>query len=52
MNKRSLLAGPYIVWIIGFTVLPLLMIIFYALGDGRGEMTMSNILANFEPVQL
>lgn len=28
MNKRSLLAGPYIVWIIGFTVLPLLMIIF------------------------
>ena len=50
MNKRSLLAGPYIVWIIGFTVLPLLMIIFYALGDGRGEMTMSNILAIFEPV--
>ena len=52
MNKRSLLAGPYIVWIIGFTVLPLLMIIFYALGDGRGEMTMSNILAIFEPVHL
>ena len=52
MNKRSLLAGPYIVWIIGFTVLPLLMIIFYALGDGRGEMTMGNILAIFEPVHL
>lgn len=52
MNKRSLLAGPYIVWIIGFTVLPLLMIIFYALGDGHGEMTMSNILAIFEPVHL
>ena len=52
MNKRSLLAGPYIVWIIGFTVLPILMIIFYALGDGDGGLTMSNILAIFQPVHL
>lgn len=43
MNKRSLLATPYIVWIIGFTVLPILMIVFYALGDGNGGFTLSNI---------
>ena len=52
MNKRSLLATPYIVWIIGFTVLPILMIVFYALGDGNGGFTLSNILAIFEPVDL
>ena len=52
MNKRSLLATPYIVWIIGFTVLPILMIVFYALGDGNGGFTLSNILAIFEPVHL
>ena len=52
MNNRSLLATPYIVWIIGFTVLPILMIVFYALGDGNGGFTLSNILAIFEPVHL
>lgn len=52
MNKRSLLATPYIVWIIGFTVLPILMIVFYALGDGNGGFTLSNILAIFKPVHL
>ena len=52
MNKRSLLATPYIIWIIGFTVLPILMIIFYALRDGNGGFTMVNILAIFQPVHL
>ena len=52
MNKRSLLATPYIIWIIGFTVLPILMIIFYALRDGSGGFTMVNILAIFQPVHL
>ena len=52
MNKRSLLATPYIIWIIGFTVLPILMIVFYALGDGNGGFTLANILAIFQPVHL
>ena len=52
MNKRSLLATPYIIWIIGFTVLPILMIIIYALRDGNGGFTMVNILAIFQPVHL
>ncbi len=50
MNKRSLLATPYIVWIIGFTVLPLLLIIGYALMDVNGGFTLSNILAIFDPI--
>ena len=52
MNKRSLLSGPYIVWTIGFTVLPILMIFFYALRDSHGSFTFSNILAIFQPVHL
>ena len=52
MNKRSLFAGPYIVWIIGFTVLPILTIVFYALRDGSGGFTAENILAIFQPVHM
>lgn len=52
MNKRSLLAAPYIIWIIGFTVLPIFMIVFYALRDGSGGFTLGNILAIFQPVHL
>ena len=36
----------------GFTVLPILMIVFYALGDGNGGFTLANILAIFQPVHL
>ena len=52
MNKRSLFAGPYIIWIIGFTVLPILTIVFYALRDESGGFTAENILAIFQPVHM
>ena len=32
--RKRLLAGPYLVWIIGFTVLPILMILYYAFTNG------------------
>ena len=28
--KKQLLAGPYLIWIIGFIILPLFMIVYYA----------------------
>jgi spermidine/putrescine transport system permease protein len=43
--KRQLLAGPYLVWIIGFIVLPLLMIVYYAFTNSEGEFTFSYITA-------
>jgi spermidine/putrescine transport system permease protein len=43
--KRQLLAGPYLVWIIGFILLPLLMIIYYAFTNAGGDFTFSNITA-------
>lgn len=50
MSKRRYLSVPYVVWIIGFTIIPLLMIIINAFGDGSGHITAANVLAIFEPV--
>ncbi|MBQ8640292.1 MAG: ABC transporter permease [Lachnospiraceae bacterium] len=45
VNTKSLLAGPYLVWMIGFTVIPLLMIGWYGLTDREGSFTLANIAA-------
>ena len=47
MNKKStrILAYPYLVWMAGFTVIPLLMICYYGLTDRTGAFTLDNILA-------
>ncbi|MCR5789316.1 MAG: ABC transporter permease [Lachnospiraceae bacterium] len=52
MKRRSILAGPYILWIIGFTVIPLFFLVKYALTDRNGLFTLENIFAMFEPVHL
>lgn len=44
-NKKHLLAGPYLVWIIGFIVLPLFMIIYYAFTNSDGAFTLDYITA-------
>ena len=45
MNKRktTLLAGPYAVWIVGFILLPLLMIVYYAFTNADGAFTLEYI---------
>lgn len=50
--KRQLLAGPYIVWIIGFILLPVVVILYYALTNSAGSFTMENVLAIGEPIHL
>lgn len=50
--KKQLLAGPYIIWIIGFILLPILLILFYGLTDYNGAFTMDNLLAIAEPVHM
>ncbi|MCR5733076.1 MAG: ABC transporter permease [Lachnospiraceae bacterium] len=52
MNKRSVWASPYIVWMIGFTVIPLMIIVKYAFTSEDGGFTLDNMLAMFEPVHL
>lgn len=51
-NRRKLFAGPYIVWIIGFTVLPILMIVYYAFTNSTGSFTWDNITAIADPVHV
>ena len=47
MNKstKQLLAFPYIIWMVGFTIIPLLMVFFYGLTDRSGAFTFDNVLA-------
>ena len=54
MNKlrRQLLAGPYLVWIIGFIILPLLMILYYAFFDENGSFTLEYLSHIASPVNM
>ena len=37
------LAGPYFVWMVLFTVVPLIIVVYYALTDGSGNFTIANL---------
>ncbi len=52
INKRSWLSSPYIVWIIGFTVIPMIVIFRYALTNPDGGFTFSQITAILDSVHL
>lgn len=49
---KQLLAGPYLIWIVGFTILPLFVVIYYALTGNTGTFTLENITAIAEPVHI
>ena len=42
---KALLSGPYLIWMAGFTLIPLAMIIWYGLTDKGGGRTMANVIA-------
>lgn len=52
VNKRSWLSTPYVIWIVGFTVIPMIMILRYALTTKDGGFTLSQITAILDPVHL
>lgn len=41
--KRQLLAGPYLVWMAGFILLPVIMILYYAFTTTSGHFTLINV---------
>lgn len=43
--KQQFLAGPYLIWIIGFILLPMIMIVYYAFTNGDGAFTIEYITA-------
>lgn len=51
-NKSTLLAAPYSVWAIGFILIPLVLVIFYAFTDKTGSFTLDNIIAISESTNL
>ncbi|MDO5550073.1 MAG: ABC transporter permease [Lachnospiraceae bacterium] len=43
--SKKLLSGPYILWMIGFTIIPLALIVYYGMTDRTGAFTLENIMA-------
>lgn len=41
--KQQFLAGPYLIWIIGFIILPMIMIVGYAFSGSDGNLTLEYI---------
>lgn len=47
---NRLMAGPYLVWMAVFTVIPLLLMVYYAFTNADGGFTLGNIAAIADPV--
>lgn len=44
MNKK-LLSGPYLMWMVGFIIIPLALIVLYGVTDRSGSFTLANIIS-------
>lgn len=47
--KNKWLATPYIIWMVGFTIIPLALIVYYGLTDKSGAFTLANVLSIADP---
>lgn len=50
MKAKKWLAYPYIIWMIGFIVIPLLLIVYYGFTNDAGEFTLENIALISNPI--
>jgi spermidine/putrescine transport system permease protein len=50
--KRQLLAGPYLLWMAGFILLPVVMILYYAFTTTSGHFTLLNVSSIFASIHL
>lgn len=50
--KRSFFAGPYVIWMAIFTLMPLLFVVYYAFTDSAGALSMANWVEYFTPENL
>ena len=46
---RALLSGPYLIWMIGFTIIPLALIFWFGITTKNGNLTLANITAIMSP---
>ena len=49
---KKLMAGPYLLWMIVFTLVPLLFVFYYGFTDSDGSFTLSNITAIADKIHL
>lgn len=48
-SLKQYLAGPYLIWMTGFTIIPLFLIAWYGLTDASGSFTLDNVLSIATP---
>ena len=51
-NRRTLLSSPYLLWVLGFTIIPMIVIFKYAFFGENGSFTLSNVLAMGDNIHL
>ena len=44
-NKTKLLASPYTIWAVGFILIPLVLVLYYAFTSKSGGFTLENIIS-------
>ncbi len=49
-KKLGFLTAPYALWMIAFTVIPLLLVLYYAFTNSGGGFTFDNVMAITDPV--
>lgn len=52
LKNKKILTGPYLLWVIAFTIIPLFMIVYYGLTDTTGAFTLKNLAAITTPENL
>jgi len=52
LTKIKWLSFPYLLWMIGFIIVPLIMVLFYGFTNKEGNLTLENILLIASPINL
>ena len=47
--SKKILAAPYLIWMTGFIVIPLALIVYYGLTDRSGAFTVANVASIATP---
>lgn len=48
--RNNLIAAPYTIWMIGFIVIPLVFVTYYAFTNDLNVFTIENVISFFEPI--
>lgn len=50
--KQRLIATPYTIWMLGFIIIPLIFVVYYALTNDANAFTFENVISFFNPIHL